>query len=121
MLHLGASRYEIGQGWESYKYEARKRGPKHLKRLIYNDTYLVKEYAFTQAWGSFSVLVIRRNDGAPIPLESTFASLMLDLAGEKSLAIQIFDADLPQVPYLYYFWVLALETECPYGQITGEH
>jgi hypothetical protein len=114
------------QGWTPWEditdraialFNARGKSQYAPRRFLQNSMYSVQIHLRKTAWGNVSLLMVRRNDEAPIRSWSDMQRIKNEIAGPERTAVEVYPSEenLIDDANMYHMWVLPPEMELPFG------
>lgn len=117
---IKAGKKLIAKGWNDFEDampEVLDRGLAPLKgmtRIWKNNLYIVQEFPKSEG---MTLLMVRRNDAAPIRSWSDMQRIKNELMGEDRVAVEVYPAesDLIDLANMYHLWVFQEGYKLPFG------
>ncbi len=113
------------QGWtpwedwtdRAYATEAYRNKPRDLLSFHKNGIYTVQEFLRPSPWGEITLLMVRRNDAAPVRSWGDLQRIKNELTGPERVAVEVYPAetDLVDDANIYHLWVLPAGFVLPFG------
>ena len=91
--------------------------PMGLEKFFQNALYSVQLHRKPSEWGEIILLMVRRNDEAPVRSWSDMQRIKNEIVGTERVAVEVYPAesDLVDQANMYHLWVLPEGFKLPFG------
>lgn len=91
--------------------------PAGLEKFYQNSLYSVQLHRKSSEWGEIVLLMVRRNDEAPVRSWPDMQRIKNEIVGPERVAVEVYpdQADVVDQANMYHLWVLPKGFKLPFG------